>query len=292
VDVRSSGSGKDESGVWRSVRVVNGIVCRSDGSGPTTVGYVPVQYDIVVETFGDGKMKLTAASPYDITFVIARAPNKEVLLKFGGAGDAAVGDVVVVDANDEVAVLVAVKPELGRDADAVVAVGMLTVTSTELRLPARELELTVGLVKVSELNNVNEMEVKFSVEDEFVPGSRVAKPVEVFGLDGLVNGSLDGSNNDVGLDVRAGVDSEVRAGGTSGVEMGPPVADVRDGNGLDSVGKATEELPTLFVLSGLRLDGLRLLDERAGVVDSGGVRPDDNGSDGRFVDESNEELPT
>lgn len=39
------------------------------------MGYSPVQYDIVVAISGVGKMKLTAVSPYDITFVIR--PRKE-----------------------------------------------------------------------------------------------------------------------------------------------------------------------------------------------------------------------
>lgn len=42
--VNSSNEGKSERGVWRIDLVVRGIVCRSEGSGPVTVGYVPVQY--------------------------------------------------------------------------------------------------------------------------------------------------------------------------------------------------------------------------------------------------------
>lgn len=58
-DEKRSKEGGSESGVCRAVRVVSGRVASSDGSGPVTVGYVPVQYDTVVEIFGDGNTKLT-----------------------------------------------------------------------------------------------------------------------------------------------------------------------------------------------------------------------------------------
>lgn len=81
------------------------MVCRSEGSGPVTVGYIPVQYDTVVEMLGDGKTKLIATSPYDIIFVIARALNKDVALKPEGADDVANGEVVVVNVSVDVRVL-------------------------------------------------------------------------------------------------------------------------------------------------------------------------------------------
>jgi len=237
-DEKISKDGRAEIGVWRSVRVVKGMVCRSDGSGPVTVGYIPVQYDTVVEMLGDGKTKLIATSPYDITFVIARALNKDVALKPGGADDVASGEVVVVNVNIDVRVLCETRVELESDLDTLVAVeieaevlcetstgldseletvmavgleiNVLCVTETELdselddvvadgrlvllsddeELPAKELEPTEELVMVLEANRVEEVEVKLKlrVEDEFVIGNNVAKPVEVVGLSMLVKG--------------------------------------------------------------------------------------------------------
>ena len=220
-DEKISKDGRAEIGVWRSVRVVKGMVCRSDGSGPVTVGYIPFQYDTVVEMLGDGKTKLIATSPYDITFVIARALNNDVALKPGAADDVANGEVVVVNVNVAVRVLcgtgVELDTELGTvlafgaevnvlceestklesDLEAVLAVGTLMVLAddmevlaSELELVVKELELTEELVKVAEVNGVEELDVKLklSVDDEFVMGNSVAKPVEVLGLSILVNG--------------------------------------------------------------------------------------------------------
>ncbi|KAJ8111890.1 hypothetical protein OPT61_g5619 [Boeremia exigua] len=53
----------------------------SEGSGPVTVGYVPVQYDWVVTIVGVGNTNTTDVSPYEITRVInARASRNEVEL--------------------------------------------------------------------------------------------------------------------------------------------------------------------------------------------------------------------
>jgi len=237
-DEKISKDGRAEIGVWRSVRVVKGIFCRSDGSGPVTVGYIPVQYDTVVEMLGDGKTKLMATSPYDITFVIARALNIDVALKPGAADDVASGEVVVVNVNVEVRVLCEIgieldseldavladglevnelcetaaeldsdleavltvgldvkvlceaETELGSELDEVVADGRLMLLPDDVELSAKELELTEELVKVAEVNSVEEVDVKLKlrVDDEFVMGNSVAKPVEVLGLGMLVNG--------------------------------------------------------------------------------------------------------
>ena len=237
-DEKISKDGRAEIGVWRSVRVVKGIVCRSDGSGPVTVGYIPVQYDTVVEMLGDGKTKLIATSPYEITFVIARALNKDVALEPGGADDVASGEVVVVNVNVDVRVLCEIRVELESELDAVLTVGLdvnvlceteveldtnlevveavaigvkeLCETGTELdsaldevvangrpmlllddeELLAKELEPTAELDMALELNSVEELDVKLKlkVDDEFVLGNSVAKPVEVLGLGILVNG--------------------------------------------------------------------------------------------------------
>jgi len=197
LDEKISKDGRAESGVWRSVRVVKDMLCRSDGSGPVTVGYIPVQYDTVVEILGDGKTKLISTSPYDITFVIARALNRDVALRTGGADDVASGEVVVVNVNVEVRVLCETKTELNSELDAVLVVGTLMLLAEDMELPASELELVIKelesteeLVMVLELNSVEELDVKLklSVDDEFVMGNSVAKPVEVLGLSILVNG--------------------------------------------------------------------------------------------------------
>jgi hypothetical protein len=47
----------------RWVRVVRDRESNSVGSGPVTVGYVPVQYEIVVKILVVGKTKLICASP-------------------------------------------------------------------------------------------------------------------------------------------------------------------------------------------------------------------------------------
>ena len=136
LDEKISKDGRAEIGVWRSVRVVKGIVCRSDGSGPVTVGWIPVQYETVVEIYGDGKTKLIATFPYDIIFVIARALNKDVALKPGGADDVADGGVVVFNVSVEVRVLCETKTELDSELETVMAVGLegnvLCETGTEL----------------------------------------------------------------------------------------------------------------------------------------------------------------
>jgi hypothetical protein len=208
------------------------MVCRSDGSGPVTVGYVPVQYDTVVEMLGDGKMKLTAASPYDITFVMARAPNEDVALKPEEDADVTCGEVVVVNVN------------------------------VEVRVVAEE----------------EDVKLVFRVVDEFALGSSVTKPVDVLGWSMLVKSILDESNDNVELDVKAGLSEDVTSVGISGVELGPSVADVRDSNGLDPVGRAIEELSTLSVRSGSTPDGVELLDRTVDVADSGGVGPVEDGS--------------
>lgn len=78
-DVKSSKDGRAESGVCRSVLVVRAMLWRSDGNGPVTVGYTPVQYDTVVEISGDGNTKLIAVSPYAITFVVRPRAWKDIL---------------------------------------------------------------------------------------------------------------------------------------------------------------------------------------------------------------------
>jgi hypothetical protein len=83
-DVNISKDGRAESGVCVVDLVVGTTVCRSDGGGPVTVGYTPVQYDTVVVISGLGKTKLTAMPPYDMTRVVrSRASANEEPLPVG-----------------------------------------------------------------------------------------------------------------------------------------------------------------------------------------------------------------
>lgn len=70
------------------------------------------------------------------------------------------------------------------------AVGILTLLADDMELPTDELEPTEELVMVSEVNSVEEVEVtlKLRVDDEFVIGNSVAKPVEALGPSKLVKG--------------------------------------------------------------------------------------------------------
>lgn len=80
-----SNEGRSDKGVCRIDLVVSGIVCRSDGSGPVTVGYVPVQYVRVVTISGVGNTKTTDVSPYETTRVMrARTCKAEVPLESDG----------------------------------------------------------------------------------------------------------------------------------------------------------------------------------------------------------------
>jgi hypothetical protein len=66
VDVNLSNDGSRERGDCRIVLVVSGIDCRSHASGPVTVGYTPVQYDIVVVIWGFGKTKTMGLFSYAV----------------------------------------------------------------------------------------------------------------------------------------------------------------------------------------------------------------------------------
>jgi len=80
-------------------------------------------------------------------------------------------------------------------------------------------------------------------------------------------------NNDVGLDVRLKVIDVVKLDNISGVEMELPVEDVKEGDEVEPVDGTTEELPKLMG----RVDEPKLLGERGVDVDSGRVRPVDDG---------------
>jgi hypothetical protein len=268
LDKKISKEGRAESGVCRLVRVVNGTICRSNGSGPVTVGYSPVQYEIVVVMLGDGKTKLTAASPNDITFVTARARDKDVSFKLEGDGDVTIGEVVVVNVNVEVGVPCETTLELGRDTDAVVSVWMLKVPLDDVKLLVKELESTVEVVVVTEINSAEEVvEFLFIEDEEFVLGNRVGKPIEVLGASMLAKDVLKDSNDGVELEVRTEVCEEV---------------DGTESDRVKPVGSVIEELSTLLVRTGFRLVGVKLLDKMPELVTSDEVR---------LLDDVTEELP-
>jgi len=101
-------------------------------------------------------------------------------------------------------VLCEIETEIDRELDEVVADGRLMLLPDDVELSAKELELTEELVKVAEVNSVEEVDVKLKLrlEDEFVIGNSVAKPVEVFGPGILGTGSSGRLNDDVRLDVK------------------------------------------------------------------------------------------
>jgi hypothetical protein len=268
LDENISKEGTAESGVCRSVRVVNDMVCKSDGSGPVTVGYSPVQYDIVVVMLGDGKTKLTAASPNEITLVTARKRDKDVAFRPEGEGGVTTGEVLIVDANVEVRVLGETAPELERDIDAVVSVWMLTVPSVEVELPRRKLGLGVKLVMVFDINNVED-DVKFLIieDEEFVLGNRVGNTVEVLETSMLVKGVLKECNDEVELDVRIELSEE---------------ADGAESDRVDPVGSVIEMLFALLVCVGFELIETKLPDVMPEFVPSNEVR---------VLDDVLEELP-
>jgi hypothetical protein len=196
LDEKIPKEGRAESGVCRSVRVVNGMLCSSDGNGPVTVGYTPVQYDMVVVTFGDGKTKLTAASPYDITFVTAWTKDEDVWFRPKGGDEVTTGEVVVVvvvNVNVEVRVLGEKVPELRRDPNTVVSVWMLNVPSADVELLAKVLDPTAEPVTVPEIDSAEEEKVEFVLrdDDKFALGRRVAKLAEVLEMNVEVKGVLE-----------------------------------------------------------------------------------------------------
>ncbi|KAI4684054.1 hypothetical protein J4E81_009217 [Alternaria sp. BMP 2799] len=136
----------------------------------------------------------------------------------------------------------------------------------DVELSAKELELTEELVKVAEVKSVEELDVKLKLrlEDEFVIGNSVAKPVEVFGPGILVTGSFGRLDDGVELDVLIGVDDVVKLDNIVGAEMELPVGNVREDDEVEPVDGTTEELPTL--VGGV--DELKLLGEKGVDVDS------------------------
>ncbi|KAI4607634.1 hypothetical protein J4E83_009531 [Alternaria metachromatica] len=152
---------------------------------------------------------------------------------------------------------------------------MKTELDDDVELSAKELEPTEELVKVAEVNSVEEVDVKLKLrlEDEFVIGNSVAKPVEVFGPGVLVTGSFGRLDDGVELDVLLGADDGAEGDNVPGIDMELPADDVRKGDEVEPVDGTTEELPTLVG----RVDEPKLLDEREVGVDSDCVRLVDDG---------------
>ena len=244
------------------------MVCKSDGIGPVTVGYSPVQYDIVVVMLGDGKTKLTAASPNEITLVTARKRDEDVAFRPEGEGGVTTGEVLVDDVNVEVRVLGETTPELARDIDAVVSVWMLIVPSSEVELPRRELELGLELVMVFDTNSAEEDVEFLTIEDEkFVLGNKVGNPVKVSETSMLVKGVLKDCNDEVELGVRIELSEE---------------ADSVESDKEDPVGSVIEMLFALLICVGVELIGTELPDVIPEFVPSNEVR---------VLDDVLEELP-
>jgi hypothetical protein len=151
---------------------------------------------MVVVTFGDGKTKLTAASPYDITFVTAWTKDEDVWFRPKGGDEVTTGEVVVVvvvNVNVEVRVLGEKVPELRRDPNTVVSVWMLNVPSADVELLAKVLDPTAEPVTVPEIDSAEEEKVEFVLrdDDKFALGRRVAKLAEVLEMNVEVKGVLE-----------------------------------------------------------------------------------------------------
>lgn len=87
-----SNDGGAEIGLSVVDLIVGGIVWRSDGGGPVTVGNTPLQYDCVVVISGEGNTKLRAVSPNEMTLVtLARAIMDESISDGGAAEEGAEG---------------------------------------------------------------------------------------------------------------------------------------------------------------------------------------------------------
>ncbi|KAI4633701.1 uncharacterized protein J4E87_000865 [Alternaria ethzedia] len=166
----------------------------------------------------------------------------------------------------EAEVLCETSTELDSELDEVVADGRLMLLPDDEELPDKELEPTEELVTVLGLNSVEEVDVKLKLrlEDEFVIGNSVAKPVEVFGPGVLVTGSFGRLDDGVELDVLIGVDDVVKLDNVVGAAMELPVEGVKEGDEVEPVDGTTEELPALMG----RVDGAKLLSERDVDVDS------------------------
>ncbi|KAI4680737.1 uncharacterized protein J4E84_007877 [Alternaria hordeiaustralica] len=175
----------------------------------------------------------------------------------------------------EAEVLCEIETEIDSELDEVVADGRLRLLPDDVELSAKELEPTEELVKVAEVNSVEEVDVKLKLrlEDEFVIGNSVAKPVEVFGPGVLVTGSFGRLDDGVELDVLLGADDGAEGDNVPGIDMELPADDVRKGDEVEPVDGTTEELPTLVG----RVDEPKLLDEREVGVDSDCVRLVDDG---------------
>lgn len=155
------------------------MVCRSDGNGPVTVGYTPVQYDTVVVMSGDGKMKLTAVSPYETTFVVrSRTPKSNV-----GEGpvtkvEKGTGGTVVVNVAPKLLAVFVVNTELG-EFDRDVAIGGIVENTVEmLRLAVAMLEETnaelgvLALAMLLDNDGLDAVEIA-SVDVELICGAEV-----------------------------------------------------------------------------------------------------------------------
>lgn len=84
LDENTWNEGSPEIGICVVDLVVGTIVARSEGIGPVTVGYMPVQYDTVVVISGVGKTKLTDVSPYDMILVVRSRTTADVTLSSVG----------------------------------------------------------------------------------------------------------------------------------------------------------------------------------------------------------------
>lgn len=138
----------------------------------------------------DGNTKLISFSPYDITFVIARATNKDVPFEVGDADET--------------------KEEPSNELVAVTSVGKLRIAEESTSSP----ELGTPL----ELSRVENVESVIDEDETFALGTRVTKLAEDPGVSALLDGILE-ELEDEKLEVRLRLNEEASGGARGRDEM-------------------------------------------------------------------------
>jgi hypothetical protein len=174
--------GSAEIGVCVVDRVVGTTFWRSDGIGPVTVGYTPVQYETVVVMSGVGKTKLTAMSPYDITLVVMLRTSTEDVLP-APVGET-VNEAVAIEKIDDLCAMASVwivndsSTELADNVPDVASELKDEVERAEVVIPEPVLDVTPDELDESDNESDNEEEdelVSWLLEEDvvFMGGTRV-----------------------------------------------------------------------------------------------------------------------
>ena len=184
---------------------------------------------MVVVILGDGKMKLIAVSPYEMTFVMARGRNNDVALEPDGADGETIGGAVVVRISVEVSVLCETVEELENGVLGPGLVGVLPLNSAEedeIRLVLEVNEATLVFDEDESRFVLEDEEDRLVLEDDiFTLGTRVTKVVDEIGT------TLGGVTLDE-LDNWSELDAEMRLDGDT--ELADDI-ELADGRELDDI---------------------------------------------------------